>query len=192
MINYNSTYIEILLICFLTFIKSNDPIPIDFELETSIWKPIIKFDNVISKTDNSGKIKDSIMWFNTKNSRIEHVKDFVLTIFCNFEFKNFPFDVQECNLTYFDMLSPAEEVKFMKPSKNAKVKKFPGPFGYQMIALDPYLHPYENSSYSKTGFIIKMKRKPIKVLITGYFFPTGAYASISIISFLINPETVRK
>ena len=81
MINYNSTYIEILLICFLTFIKSNDPIPIDFELETSIWKPIIKFDNVISKTDNSGKIKDSIMWFNTKNSRIEHVEDFVLTIF---------------------------------------------------------------------------------------------------------------
>ena len=52
------------------------------------------------------------------------------------------------------------------------------------------VHKYDFGTYPLTGMIIKMKRKSLGLLLGGYYYPTTAFALLSMISFLINPDIV--
>ena len=53
---------------------------------------------------------------------------------------------------------------------------------------------YTDASYgyvlSKTGICINMKRRTRGHLDSGYYYPTTAFAVLSMISYLINPDSV--
>ena len=56
-------------------------------------------------------------------------------------------------------------------------------------SLQPFETVYDYA-YSHSGVLIKLKRNSIGQLITGYYYPTTAFAFLSMISYLINPEKV--
>ena len=47
-----------------------------------------------------------------------------------------------------------------------------------------------HGTYSITGMEIRMTRNRLGLLFTSFYFPTGSFAVISSLSFLINPESV--
>ena len=123
---------------------------------------------------------------------------FQLTLSCNFDFAGFPFDFQECPIKYGDALQGIERMMFnttLARFGNLSTKSggdpiiidnLPFPFEFQIVALPTF----ELYNTSHTGVVLKMKRKSPRQLFSGYFYPTGAFAYLSMISFLIKPDMV--
>ena len=63
------------------------------------------------------------------------------------------------------------------------------PFEFHLEAR-PSFEKISDNTYSKTGIHIKMKRKSLGQLLSGYYYPTTSFALLSMISFLINPDIV--
>ena len=63
------------------------------------------------------------------------------------------------------------------------------PFEFHLEAR-PSFEKISDSTYSKTGIHIRMKRKSLGQLLSGYYYPTTSFALLSMISFLINPDIV--
>ena len=122
---------------------------------------------------------------------------FQLTFSCNFDFAGFPFDSHECPLEYGDALLGQERMRFnttLARFGNVSTKSggdpiildnLPFPFEFEIRALPTFT--LWQRSY--TGIVLKMTRKSPGVL-TGYFYPTAAFALLSMISFLIKPDIV--
>ena len=70
------------------------------------------------------------------------------------------------------------------------LNNFPLPFEFELQPLPSFERRIYNFNYSFTGMQIKLKRKGLGRLVTGYFCPTAAFALLSMISFLINPDVV--
>ena len=67
----------------------------------------------------------------------------------------------------------------------------PFPFEFQLVILPNFeLRNVYNVTYSYTGIVLKMRRKSPGQLLCGYFYPTAAFALLSMISFLIKPDMV--
>ena len=45
--------------------------------------------------------------------------------------------------------------------------------------------------FSFTGILVTLRRKSISHLLSAYYYPTTAFALLSMISYLIDPESVR-
>ena len=45
--------------------------------------------------------------------------------------------------------------------------------------------------FSFTGILVTLKRKSISHLLSSYYYPTTAFALLSMISYLIDPDSVR-
>ena len=45
--------------------------------------------------------------------------------------------------------------------------------------------------FSFTGILVTLKRKSISHLLSAYYYPTTAFALLSMISYLIDPDSVR-
>ena len=123
---------------------------------------------------------------------------FHLTFSCNFDFSAFPFDSHECPIEYGDAVFGQERMRFndtrvvfgnlstMSGGDPIILDKLPFPFEFEIRALPTFvLHDF----YSYTGIVLKLTRKSPGVL-TGYFYPTAAFALLSMISFLIKPDIV--
>ena len=126
-----------------------------------------------------------MMWYDSQQSTITFEEELVLTVFCNFNFGNFPFDIHKCNLTFIEVYEKDPNVRFEKITINEDfetTKMMPGPFQFHLEPLMPFKKELENISSPASGFQITMTRKPVDLRITVYFFPTGAYSFISTIS----------
>ena len=68
----------------------------------------------------------------------------------------------------------------------------PFPFEFQLVVLSTFEKTsiYRGLTYSYTGVVLKMRRKSPGQLLCGYFYPTTAFALLSMISFLIKPDIV--
>ena len=123
---------------------------------------------------------------------------FQLTFSCNFDFSAFPFDSHECPIEYGDAVFGQGLMRFNETRAvfgNISTKtggdpiildNLPFPFKFEIRAL-PTFTMY--NFYSYTGIVLKMTRKSPGVL-SGYFYPTTAFALLSMISFLIKPDIV--
>ena len=67
------------------------------------------------------------------------------------------------------------------------------PFEIQLETLPAFkkVDPIYDNAYSYTGMVIRLRRNSLGELFSGYYFPTGSFALLSIISFLIKPDMVR-
>ena len=64
------------------------------------------------------------------------------------------------------------------------------PFDFELQSLPKSNISWQNFPFSYTGMKITMKRKILGDLLVGYYYPTAAFALLSMISFLINPDVV--
>ena len=65
----------------------------------------------------------------------------------------------------------------------------PLPFEFQLQSLaSKEKHVGYNVSYA--GMLVRIKRKSLGLLLSGYYCPSASFAFLSMISFLINPEVV--
>ena len=65
----------------------------------------------------------------------------------------------------------------------------PFPFQFNLESLPAFEKIYDNA-YSYTGMLLKIKRTSLGQLLSGFYYPTGAFAFLSMISYLINPDVV--
>ena len=132
---------------------------------------------------------------------------FQLTFSCNFDFSGFPFDFHECPIVYGDALLGQERMRFdttVARFDNVSTKSggdpiildnLPFPFEFQLVVL-PNFEVKTNRrnnlvTFSYTGIALRMRRKSLGQLLSGFFYPSAAFALLSMISFLIKPDMVR-
>ena len=66
----------------------------------------------------------------------------------------------------------------------------PFPFQFELEALPVFEQILEGATYTYTGMLMRLKRKSLGQLLSGYYYPTATFAFLSMVSFLINPDVV--
>ena len=169
-----------------------------------IWHPILEFDNLLNyeKSKIYGDSYTHSLWYNG-NQSFQYSEEIKLTFFCNFYFSDFPFDSHICQLEYGDDLYGLSEITL----NTAKIgyggsmstlgkdpiiiKNSPFPYEFQLEAIPSFEKVYNGyGAYSYTGMTFNLRRKSLGQLLSGYYYPTGSFAVLSLISFLINPDQV--
>ena len=151
-------------------------------------------------TDSSGSMVFQKRYLN-KNRLAGEL--FQLTFSCHFDFSEFPFDYHECPIEYGDNVFSQAQMRFNITQAvfgNVSTKSggdsiildgLPFPFEFRLMILPAFeLRNIYNVTYSYTGIVLKMRRKSPGQLLCGYFYPTTAFALLSMISFLIKPDIV--
>ena len=160
-----------------------------------IWQPSITFLDQVSVKKEEAFTQPSkvFMWFNNNTQKISFSEEFVMKLFCDYDFRLFPFDTQLCNLTFsekehelpdFILKSP----KIYKPEGCIKSSFGPDVCFQPKISINRLSSSGQN--FSMTGITIEMRRNRFYVLIYKYFIPLGMYSFLSQISFLIKAEVV--
>ena len=142
----------------------------------------------------------SSFWLH-KNHYLRYGEEFQLTISCHFNFKNFPFDYNECPIYFGNDLYSTDELMFdpIKIYYAAAVTSQ----GKYSIFIDDMALPFEfelealvikeksfNFNVSSVGILIRMRRHSLGQLLSGYYYPTASFALLSMVSFLIDPDVV--
>ena len=150
-----------------------------------------------------GGVKSSINIKYNGNQSFQYLEKFLITVGCPFEYNSFPFDSQECNMTYgsYDL---ATDVELHPPTiyygNNFKtsfrkepiiLNSLPHPYQLQLESLQAFRQKWNDDIYSYTGISFMLRRKTLGHLSSGYFYPTGCFAVVSMISYLIKPDIVR-
>ena len=133
---------------------------------------------------------------------LEYQESQKVTLYCAFDFTDYPFDSNYCDLEY----GPASHFRdsvIMDPTRiryaNTKVNFGEGkikikdsrlPFTFELEALEPFIHNESGFDYSYARMRIKINRDNIQTLLIGFYFPTSIFALLSLISFFISPEIV--
>ena len=71
-------------------------------------------------------------------------------------------------------------------------ENLPFPYEIQIEAMETFMKIDRKTKmkYSKTGMCLNLKRSNRGHLDSGYYYPTAAFAFLSMISYLINPDIV--
>ena len=187
--------------------------------EVGVWHPLIDFGNLLKyeKTKVYGGVKPFRSWY-IKNrpfvagdaqdeNLIAYWEEIQISFSCGFQFRNYPFDHHQCILEFVSRTSTTD-VMNMKPHRIIYDNVLPRIM--HSLADDPIIlsnlsHRFEfefkflstfektdayNYTSSYVGIEIKMKRITLGELLSGYYYPMAAFASLSMISFLINPDVV--
>ena len=189
----------------ITFHRSLD-IPENIN-EIGIWRPTIAFGHLLNyeKTKFYGNDKlFAFLYVNKYLGQYDYIvyyEEVQLSVSCPFSFTKYPFDSHLCTLEFG---CPKKSVS-LEPTRIIYEHLPPHSFGKDPIVLRDLPHPFEfefkfkpvfkkfnahNYSTSYTGMEIKMKRKTLGELLIGYYYPMAAFAFLSMISFLINPDVV--
>ena len=174
-----------------------------------IWQPVIEFRELMEfeGTPMLGDTDSSTSVVFPLNQNRFAAYNFQLTFSCDFNFAEFPFDHHDCPMEYGDGFFGQQYMTFnitMATFSNKSTKsggdpiimdKFPFPFEFQLVSLPIFerrkIYMATTFTYSYTGILLKMRRKSLGQLLCGFFYPTAAFALLSMISFLIKPDVVR-
>ena len=137
-------------------------------------------------------------------NRMFYGEKFKITFACKFNFTNFPFDSHECPLEfgadnkYTSKVLRHNSSHIMYESKSNRIgeppiilEDLPFPFEFQLESLAAFekVSTY-GRKYSYTGMLIRLRRKSLGQLLSGYYYPMGSFALISMASYLIKPKVV--
>ena len=131
-------------------------------------------------------------------------EDLEIKFTCKFHFSKFPFDKNECDLTYYDhsttnstmILSPTSSVDYwgnhITPQKNKLLMITNTTTSEFKIWVEINSNFTVWSDFeSAAGIKIHFQRDSIALLLGSFYVPTGLIAILSMTSFVINPEVVR-
>ena len=161
------------------------------------------------KTALYGGDKPISLWYinGLEDKKIVYQEEVQLSFFCPLNYENFPFDSHVCTLEFGSNSWPTNKL-ILKPYTLIYDQVSPPlkhSLGEDPIILIDLPHPFEfefnfkpafekmdayNYSYSYAGMEIKMKRKSLEELLSGYYYPMAAFALLSVISFMIKPDMV--
>ena len=166
------------------------------------FERLIKFKHtsMYGQTDSSY----SLVFPQGKRNRITG-ETFQLTFSCNFDFSEFPFDSHDCPIEYGSSFFSLKEMRLNQTEAvfgnistyvggdPITLDKLPFPFEFQLVVQPTFekTSVYRGLTFSYTRVVLKMRRKSPGQLLCGYFYPTAAFALLSMLSFLIKPDVVR-
>ena len=135
---------------------------------------------------------------------MEYGEEFQLTFSCHFHLSQFPFDSHECPIYFEDRRYSTKLLSINDITVNYG-KRWTGvgddplilsdlglSFEFELEALPTKEMDIDyNYNVSQTGMIIKIKKRSLGQLLSGYYYPMTSFALLSMVSFLINPDVVR-
>ena len=171
----------------------------------NLWTPTVYLGGAknVQKLGSFGEESLSYLWYQFSPHMMHYSEIVTATVFCELDFKHFPFDSHECPIEYGDAASSKEQMRFnitqgVFGNMSTKIgvepiiiDNLPFPFEFKLVVMPTFeLRNIYMISYSYTGIALKMQRKSLGQLLCGYFYPTTAFALLSMISFLIKPDIV--
>ena len=196
---------------------SKSPIKKVDQFKNVLWIPDIYFPkNYQSKKAEGligGHAQTMVYTFYNGTYYIGLSDELMVTFECKMNFANFPFDQQNCEWTYrpADLLSAQAILKtpnlyvtqsqsYTKYLSTGNAIKLNNHGGLQFDAsiqvkdsiLVPLLDGEDNITFSYSGVEFSFARSvnEINKLLISYYFPSGAFAILSLFSFFINPLVV--
>ena len=171
-----------------------------------IWSPKFTFLNLKSFKWDGGMdggrrfyVYDEKTW-PEGNENLEIAGRFRVSVFCIFDFKNYPFDSQYCDFTIKDPEYTTDQMLI-----NLKDLCYKGTCGYQnkphsiskshfnirieKLGTNNYTD-YFGYTYSIRTIRLQLERKSLDLLIGSFYLPTGLFAFLSSASYIINPDHV--
>ena len=144
------------------------------------------------------------MSFPDGHKELVYGEQFQLTFSCRFHFNTFPFDSHKCRIEFGDLLHETEKFNLMAarilvrgyPYIGPKddpiiLKDLPFPYEFQIQSLPSFELDFGQKKYSYAGVLMTLKRQTIGHLLIAYYYPTAAFALLSMISYLIDADIVR-
>ena len=184
-------------------------IQIDKRTAASIWRPIITFENMkTSKSVRQLGLMDSFVFKYDVNqsgqARLMYAEQYELTFTCPFELKSFPFDSHKCPIEFGDLWEETRKLNLSATTVTVRGQPsitpedgpmilnvlMPYPYEFQLEALPAFEINVNGEIYSFTGALLTLKRKSLGHLMSGYYYPTTAFALLSMISYLIDADIV--
>ena len=178
-----------------------------------LWKQTsIQFKNSLGtkKDATYGSGAYSYFWHIPREPQSSHFNPHLMlfadvitqTVSCEMDFTLFPFDHHSCDMIFYLAQHPSDYVMFESPTvfkgKNnvsigAKAMNIPTkrlPYTIYVESLNTSIFYDINRKRSATGVRFHFARNSIGLLLGGYYVPTGIFASLSLVSFIIKPEIV--
>ena len=168
-----------------------------------LWLPIIDFEKRMDLQQS--KIFGSTIGgtLGYKKKQMMYAEAFKLKFSCPFDFDNFPFESNHCCLSYGDIKNRASDVTLMPAIiiyDNLTTAEGPIilsrlPFPYKINITSQLTFNKTDKGddmilFSKTGVCFDLKRSRMGHMGSAYYYPTTAFALLSMISYLINPDSV--
>jgi hypothetical protein len=178
------------------------------EAANTVWSPDIGFGHLLMLEKMEGirgrrTSKSSTYLYASEENSLLYGVPLQLTFSCHFDFSEFPFDSHECPMEIGERLAQTKDVLYNASQITHGNESHI--IGDPPIIIDNLAFPYEfhlqslpvfqksnsyGSTYSYTGMVMKIQRKSLGQLLSGYYYPTASFAVLSMISFLIKPEKV--
>lgn len=178
------------------------------EAANTVWSPDIKFGHLLmlEKMEGIGgrrTSKSSNYFFASETNSLVYGVPMQLTFSCHFDFSGFPFDSNECPMELGERFGQTKDVLYNASQIIHDNESHI--IGDQPIILDNLALPYKfhlqslpviqksnshGNTYSYTGMLMKIQRKSVGQLLSGYYYPTASFALLSMISFLIKADKV--
>ena len=129
-----------------------------------------------------------------------YTEESIVALFCTFDFTNYPFDVNTCNMTFRDEDATSDILLFKKLvlEKTVRFRLRKGIFTnvyntshkFEITAKKTFFKTIYSRNYSYIGVDIKMSREINGLLIIKFYVATFIYSSLSLVSFLIKADVV--
>ncbi len=172
-----------------------------------IWKPVLTVGNMLrmEKVPWIGSSAMHTLWMNYPHEMI-FLERLHVSVSCDFEFGEFPFDDHTCDFDIGDPVMTSEWIQFKTADISYKdgdnkdgiiVDRLRLPFECHVVPKQAYfqskasrIDSKDRWHYSYTGMHIYLKRDNLGKLLTGYFMLTGIFSLLSAFSFTISPDVV--
>ena len=142
-------------------------------------------------------------WFGYPNL-LQYQERLKITVYCPFDFANFPFDNHQCDLNFGSVSWVAERVTLLpltisygnvstylgQNSIEIVSTHFPEPFDINLSSIMPFKILDNGWNYSFTGMHIEFYRNTIGSLIGGYYVPTATFSIFSLVSYSIDHDII--
>ena len=168
----------------------------------AIWHPTLIFEKLLSyeKMGGYGGTGTYSFWY-FGDHQMYYSEEVELKLFCNYDFTDFPFDSHVCKINWGDdeqgkemiQLNPAI-VRYASQLTSVDtdpivIKNLPYPFKFTLRSIPSFDKVYD-TNYSYTGMTLTLERNSFGLLLSGYYYPTGSFALLSLISFVIHVDVV--
>ena len=152
-----------------------------------------------------GPNNDVEFYWHAYPNLLQYQERLKVTVYCPFDFTNFPFDNHQCNLN-FGLTSYVTTTASLLPliisyggistslgqnSIQIVSTNSPEPFNMNLSSIAPFLElDNDDASYSFTGMHMEFYRNTIGSLIGGYYVPTATFSIFSLVSYSIDLDIV--
>ena len=173
---------------------------------SDLWLPILYFKKVheVKKIITVGATTNADLWIHPKTHRFWYREIVEVTFACDIkDYSYFPIDEHFCNFLLEDGDNTAERMLFNQSrfaydsqvietsQESMTILDTTTQYEYELTQHQPY---FRESSFGyqfhSTGVSIKLHRKNLGSLMSTFYIPVATFTMVSMISFMIKPDSV--